>query len=113
METTMRWLCAALILFAGVTAASADIRIDESRYVNGQLIITGETDPDRVVTLDRKYTTKSDGEGRFKFSVKKYKPADCMSDIRSGSDLYSAVIAGCFGVTSNISVNPPPQPHGQ
>ena len=99
----MRWFCAALVLLAGISAASADIRIDESRYVNGQLIITGETGPGRTVTLDKKYKTKSDGEGRFKFTVKNYKPADCMSDIRSGNDLYSAVIAGCFGVTSDIS----------
>ncbi len=95
----MRWLTAILILLAGVTAASADIRIDESRYADGKLIVSGETAPDRTVTLDRKYTTKSDGDGQFKFTIGHYKPADCMSDIRSGTTVYSAVIAGCFGVT--------------
>jgi hypothetical protein len=111
---TMRWLCAALILLTGVVAASADIRIDESRYVNGKLIITGETDPGRTVTLDKKYKTKSDGEGHFAFTVKNYKPPTCMSDIRSGNNLYSAVIAGCFGVTSEpsaVSMSAKPAKH--
>lgn len=105
----MRWLCAALILLTTAGAAAADIRIDESRYVDGKLIISGETGPGRTVTLDKKYKTKSDGDGHFSFTVSKYKPADCMSDIRSGDDLYSAVIAGCFGVT-NGAASTPPQP---
>jgi hypothetical protein len=109
MEMTMRWLYAALILLAGISAASADIRIDESRYIDGKLIVSGETGPGRTVTLDRKYKTKRDGDGHFSFMVSKYKPADCMSDIRAGDDLYSAVIAGCFGVT-NGAASTPPQP---
>ena len=100
----MGWLAAALILLTGITAAAADIRIDQSRYVDGKLIITGATGPGRTVVLDKKYKTKSDGEGRFKFTVNKYKPADCMSDIRAGNDVYSAVIAGCFGVTKDVGV---------
>jgi hypothetical protein len=100
---TMRSLAAALIiLFAGVSAATADIRVNESRYENGKTIITGDTAPRRMLTLDGKYTTKSDGEGHFKFEVK-YKPSDCMSDIKAGEDVYSAVIAGCFGVTSGAA----------
>ena len=91
----MRWLAATLILLAGLRVAAADIRVDESRYENGQLIVTGQTAPGRALTLDGKYKTKSDGEGHFKFTVK-YKPATCMSDIRSGEDVYSAVIAGCL-----------------
>jgi hypothetical protein len=95
METTMRFLFAALLLLAGVGTATADIRINESRYASGKVIISGETEPLQTVTLDGKYKTKSDGGGHFKFSVK-YKPDTCMSDIRSGSDVYSAVIAGCL-----------------
>jgi len=103
VETTMRWLCAALILLTGISAALADIRIDESRYVDGKLIIKGSTAPRRTVTLDRKYKTKSDGEGHFVFNIKKYKPSDCMSDIKAGSDVYSAVIAGCFNTGIHLS----------
>ena len=96
----MRWFTAALILLSGVTAASADIRVDESSYENGKTIVTGETGPGRTLTLDGKYKTKSDAEGHFEFDVK-YKPSDCMTDIKAGQDVYSAVIAGCFGVTSD------------
>lgn len=96
----MRWLTAALILLCGVTAASADIRVDESRYANGKTIVTGETGPGRTLTLDGKYTTKSDSEGHFEFDVK-YKPSDCMTDIKAGQDVYSAVIAGCFDTTEH------------
>jgi hypothetical protein len=99
---TMRWLTAALLLLAGVTAASADIRVDESRYQNGKTIVTGETGPDRTLTLDGKYETKSNGRGHFEFDVK-YKPSDCMTDIKAGDDVYSAVISGCFGVTSGAA----------
>jgi hypothetical protein len=91
----MRWLAAALMLLYGASAAWADIRIEESRYQNGKTIIAGETAPDTTVTLDGKYKTTSDGSGDFTFSVK-YKPSTCMSDIKAGDDVYSAVIAGCF-----------------
>ena len=100
----MRWLCAALILLSGGGTAAADIRIEVSRYAGGKLIVQGTTQPDRAVTLDKKYKTRSDGEGDFSFAIKNYKPNDCMSDIRSGPDVYSAVIAGCF--TTNIGENP-------
>ena len=108
----MRWLAAALILLTGITAAAADIRIDKSRYANGRLIVAGETAPGRTVILDKKYKTQSNGEGHFKFTIDKYKPADCMSDIRAGKDIYSAVIAGCFGVTKDAgTIGEPVKPH--
>ncbi len=91
----MRWLAAALVLFAGIGAARADIRINKSRYVDGKVVIMGETAPKQTVTLDNKYTTKSDGNGFFTFT-EHYKPFTCMIDIRSGDDIYSAVIAGCL-----------------
>jgi len=93
----MRWLWAALILVAGIGTAAADIRIEVSRYANDELIVSGQTAPHRTVTIDNKYKTQSNGEGTFKFSIRQYRPPNCMSDIRSGKDSYSAVIAGCFG----------------
>jgi hypothetical protein len=92
---TMRLLTAALILLAGVSTAAADIRIDQSRYEDGKLMIAGVTTPDSTVTLDHKYKTKSDADGDFKFT-EHYKPFTCMSDIRAGASTYSAVIAGCL-----------------
>ena len=91
----MRLLTAALILLAGVSTAAADIRIDQSRYQDGKLIIAGVTKPDSTVTLDNKYKTKSDAAGNFRFT-EHYKPFTCMSNIRAGSASYSAVIAGCL-----------------
>ena len=91
----MRWLAVALALIAATSAARADIRINESRYADGKLVINGETAPNRTVTLDNKYTTKSDGGGLFTFT-EDYKPFTCMSDIRSGDDIYSVVITGCL-----------------
>ncbi len=93
----MRWLWAALILLSGIGTAAADIRVEVSRYTNGELTVIGQTAPRRTVTMDNRYTTQSDGDGTFKFSIRQYRPPNCMSDIRSGSDSYSAVIAGCFG----------------
>ena len=90
----MRSLVAVLLLLAG-GSAQAEIRIQESRYADGTLTISGETSPHRMVTLEGKYKTKSDGGGHFKF-IEHYKPFTCMSDIRSGEDIYSPVIAGCL-----------------
>jgi hypothetical protein len=101
-ETTMRWLCVALVLLCGIREASADIRITVSRYENGKTIVVGETAPGRTVTLDSKYKTQSDGGGHFRFSVP-YKPSTCMSDIKAADDVYSAVIAGCFGATTDVA----------
>ena len=103
METLMRWLAAALVLFAGIGAAQANIRVDELRYTDGKLIISGETAPDPVVTLDDKYTTKSDRHFTF---TEHYKPYSCMSDVRDGDDVYFAAIVGCPG-TGDINATLP------
>ncbi len=103
----MRSVAAALIVLAGTSVAQADIRINESRYVEGTLIVSGETSPNRTVTLDNTYTTTSDDGGDFTFKVKNYKPSLCMSDIRSGNDIYSAVIAGCLDSADRETPLPP------
>ena len=95
METTMRFLCAAFLLLAGVGTAAANIRINTSQYANGTLTIAGQTEPHKTVELDGKYKTKSNADGDFKFTEHE-KPFTCMSNIRSGGSTYSAVIAGCL-----------------
>lgn len=90
-------LVVALALAATTNAAQAEIRISVSRFVNNQIEIEGQTAPNRTVTIDGKFEIKSDAGGYFDFKRADYKPADCMSDISSGNDIYSAVIAGCFG----------------
>lgn len=92
-----RLLLALLACAAAATAARAEIRITVSRFEHNQIEIEGQTAPNRTVTIDGKFKVQSDGGGYFDFKRAGYKPPDCMSDITSGSDVYSAVIAGCFG----------------
>jgi hypothetical protein len=87
----------ALLALTAATAAHAEIRITVSRFANNQIEIEGQTAPNSTVTIDGKFKTESDGGGYFDFKRAGYKPPDCMSDITDGDDIYSAVIAGCFG----------------
>ena len=94
---TKRILFALLSLAVFASAARAEIRITVSRFDNNQFEIEGQTAPNRAVIIDGKFKIQSNGGGYFEFKQMGYKPVDCMSDIRSGNDIYSAVIAGCFG----------------
>jgi hypothetical protein len=94
---TKRLLLALLALAAAANAAQAEIRITISRFADNQIEIEGQTAPNRTVTIDGKFDIQADGGGYFDFKRAGYKPDDCMSDITSGGDVYSAVIAGCFG----------------
>jgi hypothetical protein len=87
----------ALLALTAATAARAEIRITISRFDNGQIEIEGQTAPNSTVTIDGKFKVETDGGGHFDFKHTGYKPPDCMSDITDGDDIYSAVIAGCFG----------------
>jgi hypothetical protein len=96
-------------LIAGIGTAQADIRITDSHFQNGTLVVSGETEPGNTVTLDNRFKTKADGGGHFTFHVNE-KPDTCMSDIRSGADIYSAVISGCFGAVSSVPLQAPTAP---
>lgn len=91
----MRRLLAFAVLLLTAHAAAAEIRIRESRFADGRLIVRGQTAPDREVTLQGRFSTTADKQGRFSFSVP-YDPVDCFAELRSGPDRYYAVIAGCF-----------------
>ena len=80
-------LFVALLLVTIAGSALAEIRITVSRFDNDQLDIKGQTTPNRSVIIDKKFKTQSDGGGYFEFKQQGYKPADCMSDIRSGNDV--------------------------
>lgn len=94
---TRRILFTLLTFAALANVAHAEIRVTASRFADNQIDIRGQTAPNRVVAIDGKFKTQSDGGGYFEFKRSGYKPDDCMSDITSGPDIYSAVIAGCFG----------------
>jgi hypothetical protein len=85
-----------ILLLLATTGARAAIRITESRFEQGLLIVRGQTAPNQDVTLDGQYKAKADGGGHFEFQVPRHRPPSCMSDITAGDDSYSAVIAGCF-----------------
>jgi len=97
---TRNLLSVLLVLLASAGTAQAEIRITVSRFDHNQIEIEGQTAPNRTVTIDGKFNIQADGGGYFDFKRAGYKPDDCMSDITSGGDVYSAVIAGCFGELS-------------
>src|SRR5689334_16696629 len=105
---TKACLLALLVLTASADITFAEIRIAVSRFENNKIEIQGVTAPNRIVTIDGQFKVQSDGGGYFDFKQLNYKPADCMSDITSGADVYSAVIAGCFGELSIERETPMP-----
>jgi len=103
----------AVLLLIGAAPARASIRIDEARYENGKLTVTGQAQPNQTVTLDGKYNTKSNGGGRFEFH-ESYRPKSCMSDITAGDDSYSTIITNCLLDDAAAALTPaakaPPSP---
>jgi hypothetical protein len=93
----MRALTAALavLLAFGAGPAAAAIRITASSYENGITTVEGQAAPNRVVTMDGRFSAKADAGGHFEFT-ETYKPATCMAYLTSGEDSYSALINGCL-----------------
>jgi hypothetical protein len=93
----MRSFCAALavVVCLGGGPAAASIRITSSIYENGMLLVAGQTGPHKRVSLDDKYVTQSDGDGRFEFHAP-YRPETCMANITTDEDAYSTVITNCL-----------------
>jgi hypothetical protein len=85
----------AILLLLGAAPGRASIRIDEARYENGKLTVTGQAAPNQPVTLDGKYSTKADGGGHFEFRAA-YRPSTCMANLTAGDDSYSAIVIGCL-----------------
>jgi hypothetical protein len=113
MAKLMPAIATLLAIVATTIPTRAEIRITVSRFENNQIQIEGQTAPNRTVTIDGKFKIQSDGGGYFDFKHTGYKPPDCMSDIASGDDIYSAVIAGCFGEFAieheRLKTHAPPQ----
>jgi hypothetical protein len=75
--------------------AAAHIGIRGAEILSGVLIISGWTQaPHQEITLEGKFTTKSDENRRFLFRVPHY-PPDCIVELRAGSDVRRAVVYGC------------------
>ena len=85
----------AMMMLYGSSPAAASIRIVDSIYQDGILVVTGQTRPHARVTLDDKFVTQSDGGGHFEFRTP-YKPETCMANITTDEAAYSAVITNCL-----------------
>ena len=94
-----RWpiyICAVLFIacLSGPSPAVA-LKITRASIEKGKLVVEGVTKkPREQVTLDRRFHTRSDQNGRFRFSIT-YLPADCMVDIRRRAIGRRAVVANC------------------
>jgi hypothetical protein len=85
-----------LALSAAGTRARAEIHVSEARYEAGVLRLVGDSDaPHAKVTLDRIYEERTGSAGEFIFRVR-YKPHDCVADVRVGDEIFSAVVSNCL-----------------
>jgi hypothetical protein len=90
-----RVIMASLLVAVGCGTGHAKITIRLAKYVDGVLVVQGQTDQRaQTVTLAGRYKTRTDRRGRFAFRVR-YLPPDCLAEIRIGQEFYLASIANC------------------
>lgn len=95
MPVRLSAISSMVMLLAGSPAA-AEITITKAEYANGVTLIRGEVErPSARVTLDRRYSTRSNRYGEFVFRVR-YRPDDCTVAIRAGRDTHPVTISNCF-----------------
>lgn len=104
----------------GIVPILPEIKIDDAVYAAGKLVVTGETlQAGQQVTLDGRYSTKTDEDRQFRFDVT-YLPKDCMITLSAGQRTHEAVVRGCdvavgpVPTSASPAVMPAPtaQPHG-
>ena len=84
----------------------AEITVTRAEYAAGVLVVAGETSRrNQKVTLDRRYTTRTDRNNRFRFRIR-YLPRDCTATLRAGRQVRPAVISNC-NATTVPGVGPP------
>lgn len=104
---------ASVWVFAGglLWPAEARIRLNDSEMLAGLLVVTGHTQhPFETISLDGKYTTKSDGRRRFHFRVPYYPPT-CTVTLKAGDDDRTAAVAVC-AAAGNAGPRGEPGPQG-
>jgi hypothetical protein len=76
--------------------AMANLRIDDARFYEGDLIVRGATSgPSQTVTLDGRFTTTSGEDGQFSFQLR-HTPFLCTVKLVAGTDSQSAKVADCM-----------------
>ena len=110
--TSARWAAATAVVMvvSGALPASAHIGIRGAEMLAGVMIISGWTEkPNQTITLDDKFTAKSDAHRRFNFRIPYY-PKDCNVTLKAGDDVRQAVIYGCAGAGAPGPAGPPGPP---
>lgn len=94
MKTLVGPLTAATLI-ASLTPAVGAFVIKKAEYKAGITEVHGVTSkPFQTVTLDGRYSTKSDASGRFVFWIR-YLPLDCVINVKVQDEMHSAAIANC------------------
>jgi hypothetical protein len=100
---------AASVLSATTSQARAEIVVTEAEYAGGVLVVRGHAgQPDHRVTLDGRYSEKTDRSGQFLFRVR-YLPDDCTIELADGKDALSTSVKGCVAAPVAVPEAPPPQ----
>ena len=85
-----------LCTFAGAAPAQAEITLTRAEYAAGVLVVRGETSrPNQRVTLDGRYSTRTDRFKEFRFRIR-YLPPDCSISLRAGLEERPAWVANCL-----------------
>lgn len=96
MELCRVMLVAAGIVLLSPAGARSEITITKAEHAGGITVIRGEVErANAKVTLDRRYSTRANRYGQFRFRVR-YLPNDCTVDIRAGRDTHPVAISNCF-----------------
>ncbi|MEJ8574085.1 hypothetical protein [Microbaculum marinum] len=97
MNTFRKATNVSIVLLASFGQAEASkLTVSDARIAGGRLVVEGKTpEPRQTVTLDEKYTAKSNSERSYSFSLPAYHPADCIVAIDAGLSSATAVVANC------------------
>lgn len=88
-------LLSTLVMASVAHPARAEITIIRAEYAAGVLVVEGETSrSNQLVTLDRKYRTRTNRYNEFRFRIP-YLPPACGVTIRAGQEVRPARIANC------------------
>lgn len=94
------------------TANAAEIRIDRASFHSGLLIVSGALVPKaeaQSVTLNGRFTTSSDTNGRFTFRVQ-YLPFLCAAVVRMGDVERTRKVDNCIVDDTRVVPEPPLKP---
>ena len=86
---------AAAAIVAHAAPAAAKISIRGTGILAGELTVSGWTPrPHQEITLDGRFTTRSDRWKRFRFRVP-HDPQDCTIELTAGEEMRRVVVRGC------------------